>query len=76
MPTHFWARYSSRIELNLEADCDAVIDSCRFPTSATEEGAEDVAARRRDDETMVGIIVVVCSIECSAAVLGSAFRML
>ncbi len=57
MSTHFWARYSSRIELNLEADCDAVIDSCRFPTSATEEGAEDVAARRRDDETMVEIIV-------------------
>lgn len=55
--THFWALYSSRIELSLLADCAAAIDSCRWLTRATEE-ADDEAARRRDDETMVEIIIL------------------
>ena len=56
------------MEVNLEADCDAAIDSCRWPTRAM-EGADDEATRRRDDETtMVESIVVAVyyDIDCLA----------
>lgn len=56
--THFWALYSSRMELSLSADCAAAIDSWRWLTRAAEVTADEEAARRRDDETMVEIMMI------------------
>ena len=54
--THFWVRYSSRMLLSFEADCEAAIDSCLLPTRAIEGDKE--AARRRDEAAIEEIIVV------------------